>query len=349
MRTEQRGGLLELTAVAPGIELGVHPAPDAVGEAVVLAGAADADQRVARGVVAGPVAAVIGRPELTRHRVMRHADAVAHAARLDPPAAAVGVEGDQRREDVAIEVADVAVDADVRIDPAVGAKRGELPVMVAAMVPFGRQGIGRGQFLRRRHVVEVRLDVREAQHAVDGEDIEIVPHHHDAVRLRQALRDHARAGGAVRVAADGIDAADRPGAGEDRAIRTFCHGAHAGHAMGIDLGREAGRQADGANRHLIGWRDRHARGMRGEGGALRPAHCPARNGRGGLLLSKGGEGCQRGEHAGRHDPAIHWCVSLPFRLLVVAPAAVSMFPEGRGGNLTDDYNLLGFAFCVAFC
>ena len=213
--------------------------------------------------------------------------------------AAIGVEGDQQRELVAVGVADVTVHADIGVDAPVRAERRELPVVVAAVFLLGRQGEGGGQVHRRRRVVEVRLDVVVAQHPVDREDVQAVADHHEAVRLRQALQQHARARRAVRVARDGIDAADRARAGEQRAVRRLRRW-RARRACRARRPRRGSPAAGGSSRPAPG-RAASPSGAAAWGArvdALRPADRPAGHGRGGGgRLREGGCGEKRGGEA----------------------------------------------------
>ena len=181
---------------------------------------------------------------------MRHADTVAHTARFNAPAAAIRVEGNQQCEFIPIKFADIAVHTDICVNSSIRAKRGEFPVVITTMFLFGRQSEGRGQFYWGRHIVQIGFDIVITQHAIGREDIETVTNHHQPIGLHQTLSDDTRAGGAIRIAADGINTANGARAGKHCTARAFRHHARARNAMGENLGLEAGWQANGAHRHF---------------------------------------------------------------------------------------------------
>ena len=167
-------------------------------------------------------------------------------------------------------------------------------MVVAAVILLGRQGEGCGQVDRRGRAVQIGFDIVIAQHAVHGENVEAIANHHEPTRLGQALGEDAGAGRAIGIAGDGIDAANATAAGEERAVRPFSDGAHAGDTMGIDLGVEARRQAQRGNRHLVQRGHGQARGVGGEGRALGAANGPTRH----RCL---GEGGARDQHCSRAE------------------------------------------------
>ena len=158
-RQGDAGAGIGLLDVGIGDAVGV-----AIGEAekspAALAG--DAVQLLLRAFVAGPVAAVVGEPQLLGLRMPVEADRVAHAARHDLDAGAVEVLAPDLPVLAGVDLADVAGHADRDVELVVGADGRELPVVVRRR----RQLDGLADVGRLRGV-ELVLDAVEAQHLVD--------------------------------------------------------------------------------------------------------------------------------------------------------------------------------------
>ena len=124
--------------------------------------ASNAVELVLRSVIAGPVAAVVGEPQFLGHRMPVEADRVAHAARDDLHAGAVRIVAADLAVDAGIDLADVAVGADLHVHLPVRAERDVFPVVMDGV----GQVVGLGQFDRLARIVELVLDVVVAQHAL---------------------------------------------------------------------------------------------------------------------------------------------------------------------------------------
>jgi hypothetical protein len=120
------------------------------------------------------------------------------------------------------------------------------------MVRLGRQGERGAHVDQARYVVEPVLDPVEAEYAVDRRDIERAVAERHAVRLGDALQDDL-AFALSALVGDRVDAADDPGADEDRALVAARHHAGTGDAVRPELDLEALRYAKAAQRHLAGW------------------------------------------------------------------------------------------------
>ena len=142
----------------------------AVGEAVEGAFLALGDpvELVLRPVVAGPVAAVVGEPQLLGHRVPVEPDCVADPACHDLHAGSVGVVAADLAVDAGIDLADVAVRADLHVELSVWSERDVFPVVMNRV----REIELVGQFDRLAGIVELVLDIVVAEHLVDGEHVE---------------------------------------------------------------------------------------------------------------------------------------------------------------------------------
>ena len=197
-------------------------------------------QRVGRLLVAQPVAAVVGEPELFGLGVPREADRVADAAGVDPQVATVGVHavdgGVDRRGRLVI--ADVARRPDRHVEATVGSEGDELP----AVRPVGRELVVDHHRLGRR--LQVRLDVVVAQDAVDLGDVEVAVAERDAVRHVEAAveRQHAVGLLVAVVVEHRVDVAEPAGADEERPVRTQRQLPRVRDVGRVDLDGEAVRQ-----------------------------------------------------------------------------------------------------------
>ena len=174
------------------------------------------------------------------------ADRIADAARDDLHAGAVGVVAADLAVGAGIDLADVAVRADLHIHLSVRAERHVFPIVVDGV----GQIIGLGQLHRLGELVEIVLDLVVAIDLVDREHVERAVLECEAVGLRQALDDSLGLALAVLVR-DGIDAPDDPRAHEHGALVAHHHGAGARMAARPDLGLEACRQLDLVDRQLV--------------------------------------------------------------------------------------------------
>jgi hypothetical protein len=114
---------------------------------------------VRRAIVAEPVAAVVGEPQLMGHGMERQSHAVAHALSILLEHFRRWIDAQDRGLQI-VRQADVERRALVEIEPTVGAEGEVLPEMVGLL----RQPID--DHLRRRRAVEVVLDVVEADDAL---------------------------------------------------------------------------------------------------------------------------------------------------------------------------------------
>src|SRR5438132_1913264 len=177
VRAELSSRRRELAARTSGVVLWIADAV-AVAERKpeVLADLRQMVQLVGRLIVAEPVAAVVGEPQVAGRRIEVEADAVAHAARHDLGPAAREVEPRDRGVERARRRADVARRADRNVELSVRAKRDELP----AVMGVGRIGIA-GHF-GLGPAGEITRDVAEAQDAVHRADVEGAVAKRDAAR-----------------------------------------------------------------------------------------------------------------------------------------------------------------------
>ena len=210
----------------------------------VLADLRQMVQLVGRLIVAEPVAAVVGEPQVAGRRIEVEADAVAHAARHDLGPAAREVEPRDRGVERARRRADVARRADRNVELSVRAKRDELP----AVMGVGRIGIA-GHFGLGR-AGEITRDVAEAQDAVHRADVEGAVAKRDAARRVESTgHDEHLVHSIVAVAIhERVHLALGARAHEHDAGRTDRHLAGARHVAGVDGDAEARRQRDLAQR-----------------------------------------------------------------------------------------------------
>ena len=203
-------------------------------------------QFVARRVVAEVIAAVVGKPHLARRRMPVEAHGVAHAAREDFLARAIRLHSQNRGVGLAA-IAHVARRADGHVQQAIGAEADELP----SVMPIARQLVGDDR--RRAGVLEVRLDVVEANHAVDLGHIQRAVAERDAVRhVPQTAddRDDAIRFAVLVLVAQRVHVARVPGAGEHRAARALGERPHVAHAVGPHGNLKSRRQLDFRELHL---------------------------------------------------------------------------------------------------
>ena len=157
--------------------------------------------------------------------------------------------------DAGIDLARVAVRADLDVDLPVGTERSVFPVVMHGI----RQSEFLGQVDRRAGVVELVFDVVVTQHAIDREHVERTLMECQAIRLREALREDLGLA-PVTLVGNRIDAADHPRAHEDRAFVATNHGPRAGMPTRPHLGLETGRQLDLVDRQFVcGGRNRRHR------------------------------------------------------------------------------------------
>src|SRR6266508_2962451 len=142
---------------------------------------------VLRAIIAGPVAAVVGEPQLLRHRMPVEADGVADAARDDLHAGAVGVVAADLAVGAGVDLANVAVRADLHIELAVGPERDVLPIVMDGV----REIEPLRQLDRLAGIVALAVLVGDGIDAADQprahEHGALVAHHHRA-RGRMAVR-----------------------------------------------------------------------------------------------------------------------------------------------------------------
>ncbi len=103
-----------------------------------------------------------------------------------------------------IDLADIAVGADLDVELAVRSERGVFPVVM----DFRREIELVGEIDRVSRIVELVLDIVVTQHLVDGEHIERAVLEGEAVGLGQSLQQDLDLALAV-LFGDGIDAADQ--------------------------------------------------------------------------------------------------------------------------------------------
>src|SRR5262249_41579102 len=129
---------------------------------------ADTIELVLWTLIAGPVAAVVGEPKLLGGRVPVEADRISDPARDDLHAGTVGAVTPDLPALARIDLADVAVGANLHIELVVGTKRDVFPIMM----DLGREAELVGEFDRFADVVELVLDIVVAINPVDREHIE---------------------------------------------------------------------------------------------------------------------------------------------------------------------------------
>src|SRR6266508_1089295 len=211
---------------------------------------------VLRAIIAGPVAAVVGELQLLLHRMPVEADGVAYAARDDLHAGAVGVVAADLAVGAGVDLANVAVRADLHIELAVGPERDVLPIVMDGV----REIEPLRQLDRLAGIVELVLDVVVTEHLVDSEHVKRAVLERQPVGLGQSRQQGLDLALAVLVG-DGIDAADQPRAHEHGALVAHHHRARGRMAVRPDLGLEAGRQLELVDRDLLERRHRGRRRM----------------------------------------------------------------------------------------
>ena len=195
----------------------------AVGEAKVLAGFAQAVERIFRTVVTHPVATVIGKPQFLGDGVPVKAQGVAHAGGDNLHARSVRVIAANLRVLRAGQHADVARRAKRHVELAV---RAEAQVFPVVMLLLGQ--IEDGGHVHRLHS-RVAFNAVVTQHLVDGHHVErtLV---HGGGGLVQLVHQHP-AGALATAVGDLIHPAQAAGAGVDLAAVAARHGANAGRAL----------------------------------------------------------------------------------------------------------------------
>ena len=265
-------------------------------------GGGQAVQLVVEAVLAGPVAAVVGEPQLAGLGMEIESHAVAHAARHDLHSGAVEVVAADLAVHFLVELARVARRADLDVDLLVRPQGQELPVVMH----LRREPEGVRQVDRRGHLAlgQTGLDVVIAEHAMDGGHVQGAVVEQHPVRLNQLLGDDPRRALAVLVQR-GVHAPDGARALEDRALVAAGHHARAGIAVRPQLDLEAGRHLDALQRDVFGRRDRHLARMPGEVRVLHPLGVVAAHGFPSLDLFGAGRrlgqgvGRRQSEHDGR--------------------------------------------------
>src|SRR6266576_6750924 len=121
----------------------------------------DVIELVGRHVVAEYIAAVVREPKLFRPRIPIEAHGIAHTARDDFAAGAVGIHPFDVRVAFRIDLADVTRSTDVYIELAIGTEGDEF----AAVMCIRRQLVRHDNRLRRR--LQSAFNIVEAQNAID--------------------------------------------------------------------------------------------------------------------------------------------------------------------------------------
>ena len=186
MRAELHGGRRELRTGVCSSELRVGDASAvAVWESEVEPGARCVVQFVWRPIVAEPVAAILGEPELARLRIPVEAHAVPDATREELGLAPVRPHPHDRLVVVAARrLADVTGRAHWHVEHPVRPERDELP----AMDPI--PGVRVAHHNGRGRVVQARLDVLVAQYPAHFGDVErAVAERHPVRRVEPAGDD----------------------------------------------------------------------------------------------------------------------------------------------------------------
>ena len=251
MRPEGLRGRRELAAAAQRAELGVgNVALVAEGVAEVHVDLGRVVQRVARALVAQPVAAVAREPQVAGVGMPVEPDRVPHAVREDLRRAAVRVQpGDGGVADVLVgPVADVAGRAHRDVQLAVGPEADELP----AVGPVRRESVVHHHRLGR--VPQPRLDAVVTQDPVHLGHVERPAAEGDAVRHVQAAGEGQHlVGPLVLVGVEHrVDVAGPARADEQDAGRRPGHRPGVGHVGRVHLDRESLRQGEPVELNLGG-------------------------------------------------------------------------------------------------
>ena len=199
---------------------------------------------VRRQVVAEPVAAVVGEPQVAALRMPGEAHAVAHTAGEHAPVAAVRAHADDGAQVPRLTYVAGRTHGDVQ--PPIRAETDVAPAVVAI-------GLHLRHHHRLRRGVQALLDTVETQDAaafrhVQGAVAEshavghVQPPGQGPLALRPAV--------AVRIP-QGVDPSVRSGAHEQGTPLTQGHGAGVGQVPGIERNAEAGRQPDSRKQRLV--------------------------------------------------------------------------------------------------
>ncbi len=116
---------------------------------------------VRRHIIAQLVAAIVGEPKFTCHRMPVKPDAVAHAVGEHNRLRAIGPHAENRPIARVAALTHITRRADRHIEPAVRTKANELPAVMAV----ARQAVGHHHGLGR--VIEPGFDLIIAQNAID--------------------------------------------------------------------------------------------------------------------------------------------------------------------------------------
>src|SRR5688500_6551062 len=247
MRLEPLRGRFEFTALPLRTELRVdNRAFMAIRIAEMHPRLGRAVQLVSRCVVTDVVASAIGEPKLPRRRMPVETDGISHAAREHFKAGAVRFHAHDCRVWIAA-VAHVARRTDRYVEKSVGTEADELP----SVMPVDRQLVGDNR--RRTGVLQLRLDVVEADDAIDLRYIQrTVPERHAVRHVPQAADDGDDAIGLAVfvIVAQRVDAAGVPRAGENGAAWALCERPHVAHAVGPHGNLESWWQLDFRKLHF---------------------------------------------------------------------------------------------------
>ena len=227
----------------------------AEGEPEVEAGLRRNVQLVVRHVVAHPVAAVVGEPQLARHRVPIEPDAVAHAFGEDFLPGPIRLHPHDRRHHRRRR-ADVARRPDRHVQQVVRAEADELPRVAGLRV---RQVVANRD--RRGRCVEVFFDVVEPQEPARGGHIQRAVPHRDAIGLIETAGDHHDTIGLVVAVGihNGVDLAGILRSDEHRSLRTERHRAGVLHLLGEHVRlKSCGQHQRGERRRALTGGDRQA-------------------------------------------------------------------------------------------
>ncbi len=231
----------EVLARSPRPELGVGDRRAvAEGEPEVHPGFRRPVQFVGRDVVAEPVAAVVGEPEVPGLRVPVEPYRIPDAPGVGLEIGPVRVHPEDGAEPLVVGVADVAGHTYRNVEFPVGSERDEFPPVqcfigkcVAHHLRFGR-------------VREVRLDIVVTQDAADLGDVKRTVPEGDAVRGVETAcdGDHLIASSVAIAVGDGVDVSGITTSDEERPVWGDRHRPRPGDVPGINIDGKPRREGD---------------------------------------------------------------------------------------------------------